>query len=71
MLVLHQKARNVFLTTHVLGLLTTPVAATYTLSLGLDCTPTLYVLLKYTFMVGTPCMGACNRQTTCVLFDWS
>ena len=58
-LVLHQKARSVLLTAHVLGVSTTPVAATYALYWGLDCTPTLNVLPKYTYMVRAPHMGAC------------
>ena len=44
-LVLHQKARNVLLTAHVLGVSTAPVAATYALYWGQDSTPTLNVLL--------------------------
>ena len=59
-LVLHQKARNVLLTAHVLGVSTAPVAATYALYWGLDSTPTLNVLPKYTYMVGAPHMGACT-----------
>ena len=58
-LVLHQKARNVFLTTNVLGVSTTLVAATYASYCGLDSTPTLIVLLKSTYMVCTPYMRTC------------
>ena len=57
---LHKKARNVPLTAHVSGVSTAPVAATYALYWGLDFTPTLNVLLKYTHMVGAPHMGACT-----------
>ena len=39
-LVVHQKARSVLLTAHVLGVSTAPVAATYALYWGLDSTPT-------------------------------
>ena len=60
MLVLHQKARNALLTAHVLGLSTAPVAATYALYWGLDSTPTLNVLPKYTYMADAPHMGACT-----------
>ena len=60
MLVLHQKARNVLLTAHVLGMSTAPVAAPYALCWGLNSTPTLNVLPKYTYMVGAPHMGACT-----------
>ena len=60
MLVLHQKARNVLLTAHVLGVSTARVAATYALYGGLDSTPTLGVLPKYTYMVAALHMGACS-----------
>ena len=60
MLVLHHKARKVLLTAHVLGVSTAPVAVTYALYWGLDSTPTLNVLPKYTYMVGAPHMGACT-----------
>ena len=59
-LVLPQKARNVLLTAQVLGVSTAPLAATYVLYWGLDSTPTLNVLPKYTYMVGAPHMGACT-----------
>ena len=59
-LVLHQKARNLLLTAHVLGVSTAPVASTYALYWGLDSTLTLNVLPKYTYMVGAPHMGACT-----------
>ena len=59
-LVLHQKARNVPLTAHVLGVSGAPVAATYALYWGLHSTPTLNVVPKYTYMVGAPHMGACT-----------
>ena len=81
MLVLHQKARSVLLTAHLLGVSTAPVAATYALYWGLDSTPTLNVVPKYTHMVGAPHMGGCTRldypagptvcsPTTCFFFDW-
>ena len=59
-LVLHQKARNVILTAHVLGVSTAPVAATCAVYWGLDSTPTINVLPNYTYMVGAPHMGACT-----------
>ena len=40
-LVLHQKARNVLLTAHVLGVSTASMAAIYALYWGIDSTPTL------------------------------
>ena len=57
--VLHQKARNFLLTAHVSVVSTAPVVATYALYWGLDPTPTLNVLPKYTCMVVAPHMGAC------------
>ena len=80
-LVLHQKARNALLGAHVFGVSTASVAATYALYWGLESTPTLRVLPKYTYMVGAPHMGACTgthypagpavcSPTTCFFFDW-
>ena len=80
MSVLHQKATNVLLATHVSGVSTAPVAATYVLYLGPDFTLTLNALPKYTYMVDAPDIGACTRlhypadpavcsPTTCFLFD--
>ena len=60
MLVVHQKARNVLISAHALGVSTAPLAATYALYWGLDSTPTLSVLPNYTYMVDAPHMGACT-----------
>ena len=79
-LVLHQKTKNVLLGAHVSGVPTAPVAAAYALYLGLDFTPTLNVLPKYTYMDGAPDRVACSglhypagpavcSRTTCFFFD--
>ena len=80
MLVLHQKAKSVLLAAHVSGVSTAPVAATYALYWGLDFTPTLNVLPRYTYMVDAPDREACTglqcpagpagcSPTTCFFFD--